>query len=205
MSTSLLSQEKLLKKSQVFTKEITIIADELDDIVIENIEGNKIEVILLDENPNTHHVFIEEENNTLKVGFKLEFDVYEEPVFRKYITKRLQRANAIVKIPKNKEVTVYGKTIDVVSKNYDGDIKVFIDKGNVKLHEVQRNATVALFLGNVSAKLKNKCAINIKTNKGEIVVNDTIFKEKSSINTAKKTSCNFTVKSMNANVNLITK
>jgi hypothetical protein len=104
ISSFIFSQEKLIKTREVQFNEIEINSDGLDDLVIENSSDNQITITLLDEQPNTHTVFFDDETNgVLKVDFKLNFDVYKEQVFRKYITKRLQRARAIIKIPKKQE------------------------------------------------------------------------------------------------------
>lgn len=202
-SLTFLAQEKLIKKSTFQSKEVEIITDGLDDIVIENSLKNQIEVALLDENPNTHTIFIEEQDGVLKVSFKLNFKTYKEEVFRKYITNRLQRATAIIKIPNNKKVNIYGKTIDITSKSYEGDLKIYIDKGNVRLNEVKGNTLVKLFLGNVYGKLRKTTTINIETNNGEIHINKNSYSKQFYTKKGTKNICNFNVRSIKANVILI--
>ncbi len=200
ISSFIFSQEKLIKTREVQFNEIEINSDGLDNLVVENSLGNQISITLLDEQPNTHTIFFDDETNgILKVDFKLNFDVYKEQVFRKYITKRLQRAKTIIKIPKNKNVTIYGKTIGINSNSYKGDLKIYIDRGNVRLNKVKGNIEVKLFLGNVYAQLGRNSTINVKTNNGVIIINEKInsspfFKKK------KNSNYNFSVNSINANV-----
>ena len=187
------------------SENIEIIADGLDEIVIENSQDNQLQIKLFDENPNSHRVFTVEENGVFKVSFQLDFNTFKEEVFRKYITKRLQRASVVVKLPKNKNIIIFGKTIGVKSKSYNGNIAIYIDKGNVKLQQVKKDIKVKLFLGNVYAQLSNKIAIDIKTNKGKIEIDNkeihqSIFKKQMD-----NSIYIFDVKSINANVNLITK
>jgi hypothetical protein len=203
-SIFLFSQEKLIKTREVKVDEIEIITDGLDDVIIENSKSNVIEVILLDENPNTHTVLLKEEVGALKVEFKLNFNTPNQQVFRKYITKRLQRAKAIIKIPMHKNVVLHGKTIGVTSKNYNGNLNIYIDKGNVILNEVKGNTLVKLFLGNVYAQLKGSSNINIETNKGEVLINKISNKKGLYKKADKKATYNFNVRSINANVFLIT-
>lgn len=204
-SLFIFSQEKLIKTREIKFNDIEINSDGLDDLVIENSVGNQITIMLLDEQPNTHTIFFDDEiNGVLKVGFKLNFDVYKEQIFRKYITKRLQRAKAIIKVPKNKNVTIYGKTIGINSNSYKGNLKIYIDKGNVRLNHVKGNTLVKLFLGNVFAKLGKNSNINIKTNNGEISINKTKHKEHLYKILTKNAVSNFNVRSINANVLLIT-
>jgi hypothetical protein len=205
ISSFIFSQEKLIKTREVQFNEIEINSDGLDDLVIENSSDNQITITLLDEQPNTHTVFFDDETNgVLKVDFKLNFDVYKEQVFRKYITKRLQRARAIIKIPKNKNVIIYGKTIGINSNSYKGDLKFYIDKGNVRLNKVSGNTLVTLFLGNVYGQIRKKTNLNIETNNGEIKINKTKYKGYLYKILTKNAVSNFKVRSINANVFLIT-
>jgi hypothetical protein len=205
ISSFIFSQEKLIKTREVQFNEIEINSDGLDDLVIENSSDNQITITLLDEQPNTHTVFFDDETNgVLKVDFKLNFDVYKEQVFRKYITKRLQRARAIIKIPKNKNVIIYGKTIGINSNSYKGDLKFYIDKGNVRLNKVSGNTLVTLFLGNVYGQIREKTNLNIETNNGEIKINKTKYKGYLYKILTKNAVSNFKVRSINANVFLIT-
>ena len=205
MSCSLFSQEKTIKTTEIPSPSIEINTDGLDDIIIENTEDNQLKIILMDENPNSHRIFTEEENDVFKINFQLDFNTYKDEVFRKYITKRLQRASVVVKIPKNKDVIIYGKTIGVVSKSYYGNLAVYIDKGNVKLHQVQKNIAVKLFLGNVYAQLSSNNSIDVNTNKGQIVIDNKQIQHSVYKKQFETSSFNFEVKSINANVNLITK
>lgn len=196
------SQEKLMKQKNTQAEVIGIITDGLDDIVIENSLEDKLEVFLLDENPNTHAILIEEDTEEVKVRFKLNFKAFDNGVFRKYITKRIERASAVVKVPKGKKIIIYGKTVGIESKSYKGDLSIFIEKGNVKLNTVKGNVLVKLFLGNVYAKLNKNKLLNIETTNGEFTLNNkkmnNIFYEKK-VNS----SLDFKVKSINANVVLI--
>ncbi|WBX73937.1 hypothetical protein PG913_01450 [Tenacibaculum pacificus] len=198
------SQEKLLKTTTVLSNDIEINTDGLDDILIENSKSNQIEVLLLDENPHTHTIYFQEKLAVLKIDFNQIFDYNETGVFRKYITKRLQRVRVIVKVPKNKNVIIYGKTIGIVSKSYQGNVKIYIDKGNVRLNNVKGNAFVSLFLGNVYANLSKKSNIDIKTNNGIIRINNNSYKDKIYIKKTQKEVYNFKVNTINANVILIT-
>ncbi|MEX6626499.1 hypothetical protein [Tenacibaculum salmonis] len=198
------SQEKLLKTTTVLSNDIEINTDGLDDIVIENSKSNQIEVLLLDENPHTHTIYFQEKLAVLKIDFNQIFDYNEAGVFRKYITKRLQRVRVIVKVPKNKNVIIYGKTIGIVSKSYQGDVKIYIDKGNVRLNNVKGNAFVSLFLGNVYANLSKKSNIDIKTNNGVIGINNNRYEGKIYVKKTQKEVSNFKVNTINANVILIT-
>ncbi len=203
MYSFLFCQEKLIEKRIVLQENIEIITDGLDDVVIENSKNNQVEVVLLDENPNTHDILFKEVDETLTVDFNLNFKTFKEDVFRKYITKRLQKASVIIKVPKNKRIVIYGKVIGVTSKSYQGDLSIFIDRGNVQLNKIQGNTNVSLFLGNVFAILTSNNNIYIETTKGKINVNRQVYKSVFSQKSKAKIPLSFNVNSINANVNLI--
>ena len=201
-SLLLFSQEKLIKKRSVQSEVIEIITNGLDDLVIENSINDELEIILLDENPNTHAILFIEKNEVLEVGFKLNFKSIHKEVFRKYITKRIERARVVIKVPKSKRLIIHGKTIGITSKSYKGDLSIFIEKGNIKLNKVLGNTQTTLFLGNVYAQLNKNTSLDIETTKGEIVLNsrriiNQYYKKK------EISGFNFKVKSINANVILI--
>lgn len=203
VNSFLFCQEKLMEKRIVTQENIEIITDGLDDIIIENSESNNLEVVLLDENPNTHSIIFQEDNKLFSVQFQLNFKVGNNDVFRKYITRRLQKANAIIKVPKNKRVVIYGKVIGVTSKSYHGDLSIFIDRGNIQLNKIEGNTNLSLFLGNVHAILTSNSNVNIKTTNGEIKVNNKQYKNEYLLKRGGDKAVNFSVKSINANVNLI--
>ena len=191
-----------MKQENIQAEVIEIITDGLDDVIIDNSLEDKLEVVLLDENPNSHVILIQEDREEVKIRFKLNFKAFDNGVFRKYITKRIERASAVVKVPKGKKVIIYGKTVGVESKSYKGDLSVFIEKGNVKLNEAQGDILVKLFLGNVYAKLNKNRNIDVETTNGKFTLNNKKMSNKfyeKEINS----SPNFKVKSINANVILI--
>lgn len=178
---------------------IEIDTDGLDTITLLTSNNETIAVQLLDENPNTHYVTVDDTGTIVKIAFKLDF-IPQETVFRKFITKRLYRASAVVKLPKNKNITLHGKTIEIHSKNYQGNLTIYIDKGVVSLNEVQQNVVLKLFQGNVFATVVNS-TIHIKSTNGNIVVNEKIYPKeykKEAITSTKIVS----ISSIHANITL---
>jgi len=199
VSQCLFSQQTLLKTFETSLNEIEVSTLGLDEIKIVNSGTNKIEVSLYDENPNAHIINIQEENNVLKIGFELLFDE-KELVFKKFITKRLYGASTIIKLPENKYVTLHGNHVDVLSESYQGDLRIYIDKGLVKLQKVQGNVDLKLFQGNVFASLSN-VNMNIISNNGKIEINNTVYQKQYQKET-KNSAKHFKLNSIKANVNL---
>lgn len=194
-------QQMLVKSFPSTTKEIEILTDGLDEIKIINSANEMIEVSLFDENPNSHHIFVHDKSSVVKVTFNLQF-IQEDAVFRKFITKRLNRASAIIQVPKNKNITILGTNIDIISKNYNGNLAIYIDKGYINLNNVQQNVAVKLFQGNVFAKA-SKSDIDIKSTNGNIIVDSENHQKKYQKETLKKLK-KFSMTSINANIILTT-
>lgn len=196
------SQQMVMKSFYSDAQEIEVLTEGLDEIKIVNSKNKEIEITLFDENLNAHYILIDDETPILKIGFKLHF-FKNETIFRKFITNRLNRASVVLKLPKNKNLTLNGTNIDIVSKNYQGNLKIYIDKGFVNLNQIQQNAILKLFKGNVFAKTLNS-NIDIQSNNGKIVVNNTQFQKKYQKQEIKKTKT-FELISINANIVLSTK
>lgn len=180
INVSVIAQKKALKKTQTACKQINILTAGLDDFVLEKSETNFIEVFLFAENPNQQHIVIKAQKEVLEIQFKIPVLNTEEHIFRKYITKRLQRASAIIKIPKNKKVYVFGENIDIESKSIDNELAIYIENGIVKLNTISAKTTLKLYSGNVYALTKKtKLALNSKNGKIEIdgVLKDKQYKE----------------------------
>ena len=168
-STLLFSQKKAIKKFTTTAKKLHISTKGLDELVLENSNSEFIEILLYAENPNKQHIIVEEKNSEIEIRFKIPVFKSEEAVFRKYITKRLKRARATVKLPKNIELTVYGESIHITSKSYDGDIRIFIENGMVRLDTIQQNLALKMYAGNLYGVLK-KTNLKIISKVGEIQV-----------------------------------
>ena len=170
------AQEVIAKKFELTLKEIEIDTKGLDEIILENAKDNFISILLEDENANKHDLVTEEEKGLLKISFIPMIEAYTDEVFRKFITKRVHRAVVKIKIPKDKNITFLGDEIDIVSKNYKGDISIFIDKGQLLLNKIKGNANVNLYSGNVLATI-SQSEIDIKSNKGKILVDKKLYQK----------------------------
>ncbi|ARV15449.1 hypothetical protein [Polaribacter sp. SA4-12] len=203
ISTAILSQKKVVKKFETQSKEIEISTLGLDDFVIENSASNFIEITLFAENIEEQHILYKEEFNLVKIQFEIPDNKIEDRVFRKFITKRLHRASAIIKVPKNKVIAVFGDEINVESKSYKGDLKIFIENGILKLHTIYANLQVKMYTGNLYAKLNNG-KIDVVSKTGKIKING-ILVEKLDQKKEEKLEKEISIHSLNANIFLTTK
>ena len=177
MSSDAFSQKKIIKKLTTNTKEIAIFTKGLDDLVLENSTSEFIEILLYAEDPNKQHIVIEEKSTKTDIKFKIPVFKSEDAVFRKYITKRLKRASVTIKIPKNKEVSIFGEHINISSKSYNGNLNVLIEKGIVKLDTIQQNLVLKMYEGNLFGVLK-KSNLTIASKIGKIKIDAVFYKKK---------------------------
>ena len=203
ISVTILSQNKIIQKLETKAKEIEISTLGLDDFLIENSNTNFIEIILTVEDLENQQIVFNEEFNLIKIQFKLPDNKLEELLFRKFITKRLQRASAIIKVPKNKAITIFGNEINVESKSYKGDLSFFIEKGILKLHTIQADLVVKMYMGSIYAELK-KTNVNVACKTGVVKINGVLvgknYQEKE-----EKSDKKVIINSAKANIFLTTK
>ena len=177
ISNSTFSQKKIIKKFTTTTKEIAIFTEGLDALVLENSTSKFIEILLYAEDPNKQHIVIEEKSTKTDIKFKIPVFKSEDAVFRKYITKRLKRASVTIKIPKNKEVSIFGEHINIASKSYNGNLNVLIEKGTVKLDTIQQNLVLKMYEGNLFGVLKQS-NLTIASKIGKIKIDAVFYKKK---------------------------
>jgi hypothetical protein len=177
MSSDAFSQKKIIKKLTTNTKEIAIFTKGLDDLVLENSTSKFIEILLYAEDTNKQHIVIEEKSTKTEIKFKIPVFKSEDAVFRKFITKRLKRASVTIKIPKNKEVSIFGEHINISSKSYNGNLNVLIEKGIVKLDTIQQNLVLKMYEGNLFGVLKQS-NLTIASKIGKIKIDAVFYKKK---------------------------
>lgn len=196
------SQKKVMKKFQTAADEITVYTAGLDNLVLENSTSEFIEVFLYAESYDDQLIKIEEKSKELFIKFHFEGTETREVVFRKFITKRLQRANAIVKIPTGKKVYIFGENVDIESKSHQNELAIYIENGIVKLNKIEAKTILKLYSGNVYATVTNT-NLEINSKDGKIKVDD-VFYEKKYQQKSEKNELQLSIISMKGNVFLET-
>lgn len=203
ISNVIFSQKKIVEKIQTKATEINIDSNGLDNLIIQNSTSGFLEVYLQAESYDSQFVDIKEDKTAVNIKFNFEGTETREVIFRKFITKRLQRADAIVKIPLGKNIAVFGENLDVEAKDVKNDLAIYIENGIVKLNKIQENILLKLYSGNVYATIDGS-NINVISNKGKIKIDTTVYQKKYQ----KKISDNnnqFKVVSIRANIYITTK
>lgn len=171
-----LSSQKIIEKTIEFNSNaIEINTMGLDDLIIQNTKQEKITITLYsDDDQEKHQIAIEKKYEILKIAFEIkEFQEPKQPVM-KPITERLKRANAVIKIPKNKNISIYGINNNITALNYKGSLSISIENGIVKLGAIQQKVAVKLYAGNVFASVK-ETNLSITSNLGKIKIDDKLY------------------------------
>ena len=177
ISIATFSQKKATKKFTSTNKQISISTEGLDDLVLENSDSEFIEIFLYAENPNKQHIIVSKKQTETEINFKIPIFKIEDEIFRKYITKRLKRATATIKLPKNIDVSIFGDKINVTSKSYNGNLRIFLENGIVKLDTIQQNLELKIYAGNIFGTLKNT-NLKVVSNLGKIKVDGVFYQKK---------------------------
>jgi len=192
------SQKKATKKFTPNFQEISIYTEGLDEVIIENTAAEYIEVFLYAENPNKQHIVVEEKSSEIEIKFTIPVFKSEAVLFRKYITKRLKRASATIKLPKNQQVTIFGDNIHLTSKSYQGNLRVYLEKGIVRLGTIQQNVEVKMYAGSLFGALE-KTNLAVVSAQGKIKI-DAIFHQKEYQETAIATPKKVSITTIKGNI-----
>lgn len=192
-----------MKKFETQANEINIYTEGLDNIILENSNSNFIEVFLYAESYDDQVILIDHKTSGVDVKFHFEGTETREVIFRKFVTKRLQRATVTIKIPINKKIYVFGETVDIDSKSLRNELAIYIENGIVKLGSVNFHTRLKLYSGNVFATVKD-VNIDVTSNDGKIKIDEEIYRKKIKkvdINTDKE----ITINTIKANIFLTSK
>lgn len=198
-SIVMFSQQKITKKIQSDAPYVEVRTDGIDNLVIEESETNELEMIISDVDGLgvIDDFSCNDYNCVLSIKTDLRIDNPQTNKINMFPLAPPSNVSAVVKIPKNKKVTVFGETIDIQTQGYDGILAILIDKGNVRVKGIKGILEVDLFTGTVFATIENE-ALDIRTRKGTVTVNEKV--QKSPYKRKIKKAHKFIVKSINANV-----
>ena len=176
-SVTLFAQKKVIKTIDFQSKSLEINTFGLDAITVENSDDQLLEIELFAENALQQHIVFETKNEQGILKFNLALPKAEKEVFRKYITKRLNRASVKLKVPKSCKLTFNGDNINIITQSIQNNMDVFVDKGILKFGTVSSNIFIKIYGGNIYADV-SKVNYKVSSNLGDIVYkNKTYNKE----------------------------
>lgn len=193
------TQQKITKKIKSDAPFVEVKTDGIDNLVIEESESNELEMVISDADGLgvLDDFSCNDFNCVLSIKTELRIDNPNTNKINQFPIAPPSNVSAVVKIPKNKKVTVFGDMIDIQTKGYEGILRILIDKGNVRIEGIKGITEVDLFTGTVFAKVQQN-ALDIKTRKGRISLNEKV--QKSPFRKKIKKAHKLVVKSINANV-----
>lgn len=194
-----MGQQKIIKKVKSDAPYVEVRTDGIDNLVIEESETDELEMIISDVDGLgvIEDFSCNDYNCVLNIVTELRIDNPQTNKINMFPLAPPSNVSAVVKIPKDKKVTVFGETIDIQTQGYNGILRILIDKGNVRIKGIKGITEVDLFAGTVFATVENQ-ALDIRTRKGTVTVNKKV--QKSPFKRKVKKAHKFIVKSINANV-----
>ena len=193
------AQQKIVRTIKSNAPYVEVKTDGIDNLVIEESDSGQLEMIISDvDGLGVIDDFkCNDYNCVLSIKTELKIDNPLTNKINQFPLAPPSNVSAIVKIPKNKKVTIYGETIDIQTKGYKGILRILIDKGNVRIQGIKGITEVELFTGTVFATIQ-KNALDIKTRKGKISLDEEV--QKSPFRKKIKKADKLVVRSINANV-----
>ncbi len=199
-SSIVFSQQKIVRTLESDAVYIEIHTKGIDDLKIEESNSNQIEMTILDNKDfGVFENFTCTESNCV---FKIETrGMQKERINDKgnqLPIKPATQVNALIRIPKNKKVTVLGGFIDVETKGYHGQLRVLIEKGNVILKKVLGVTQIDLSAGSCVASIDDN-SLDVRTRKGQITFNS-VLQQKKSLKKKKNKKKLLIIRTVNANI-----
>ncbi|WP_144896088.1 hypothetical protein [Lutibacter sp. Hel_I_33_5] len=175
----------------------------VDLLKIETSKTNNIELILTDDDNIgvIENISCNDYNCVLKIETQLKIVNATTDKMNQFSLPPPSNVSITIKIPKDKKVTVFGGLLDVEENNYNGILRLLIDKGIVRIKKNHGITEIDLLSGAVFANTKNT-DLHIKSRKGTIIKNGE--KVKSPLKEKVKKGAKLIVKSVYVNVELIT-
>ncbi len=198
-SVSLLAQQNISKKIKSDANYVEVRTDGIDNLIIQESSSDELEMKITDKDGLgvVNDFSCAEGRCLLRIKTELKIAHPNTNKINMFPQEAPSNVSAVVKIPRNRKVTVFGDEIDIQTKGYEGTLLILIEKGIIRLDAIKGITDIQLSSGSVYAKIQ-KSYLDIKTRKGRILLNDSI--QKSPLKRKLKDSHKLTIRSVNANV-----
>lgn len=191
LSFVVFSQEKIVKTIESDAPYVEFKTIGIDHLIIEESKAEKLELILI----NTDLGILEDVScNDYNCVLSIVTSLKE---INKLSTTKTSETKVILKIPKNKKVTVFGATINIQINGYEGILRSFIKNGKIEVKEIKGITEIEIVSGTVLATI-NDASVNVRTKKGTITLNNK--KIKSTFKKQQNKTQRLIVKSRKANI-----
>lgn len=199
ISNSLIAQQKIVRTIESDATEVYVSLDGIDNLIIEESSTDSIEMTLLDMNElGVLEAFTcEDKACRLEVKAIVKQQAINDKIHQ-FPLAPPTNITAVLKIPKNKNLTIEGIMIDIQSKGYKGILKLYIDKGNIRLPNIKGIVDIEMFSGTIFANIAKKTTIDIQTRKGRISLDKKPIKSPYKKNLGQEKQ--LIIRSINANV-----
>lgn len=170
-------QKKSVKTITTGSSVISISTMGLDQLTLENSASEEIEITLKAENASNQYISEEQKELEFHIEFKFPNLTFTNQPFRKYITERLKRASAVIKIPKGKSVLIQGENCDIISSFSGNELSIDLLNSIIRLQSYSKDSFIRFHAGNLYLE-KQEMNVDLQTKTG-IITDGKIKKGKS--------------------------
>ena len=172
-------QKKSVTTIATSTSVISISTMGLDELILENSTSEEIEITLKAENASKQYILDEEKQFEFHIQFKFPSLKLSNEPFRKYITERLKRASAIIKIPMGKSVIIKGENCDIISSFSGHELSIDMLNSIIRIQSHAKDNFIRFHAGNLYVGT-TEVNLDLQTKTG-IISHGKVKKEKSYI------------------------
>lgn len=170
-------QKKSIKTVTTSSSVISISTMGLDELILENSTSEEIEITLKAENASNQYILEEEKELEFHIQFKFPSLKLSNEPFRKYITERLKRASAVIKIPMGKSVIIKGENCDISSSFSGNELSIDMLNSIIRIQSYAKDNFIRFHAGNLYLGT-TEVNLDLQTKTG-IISHGKIKKEKS--------------------------
>lgn len=193
------SQQKITRSISSKASFVEVHTQGIDDIVIEESNSSEIEMVVNDADGLgvIENFTCTDLNCVLEIKTELKIDHPVTNKINQFTLPPPSNVRAVLKVPKNKRIAIFGEMIDIKSNGYTGVLQVQIEKGKVSIAAIKGITEVDVSSGSVYAQVA-EVSVDVKTRKGKVTFNKEA--QKSTFKRKLKSKKKLIVKSINANI-----
>ena len=178
-------QKKSVKTITTSNFVVSISTMGLDELVLENSTSEEIEITLKAENASNQYILEKEKELEFQIQFKFPSLKVPNELFRKYITERLKRASAVIKIPTGKSVIIKGENCDIISSFSGDELSIDLLNSIIRLQSFAKDNFIRFHAGNLYLGT-SELNLDLQTKTG--IISDGKIKKEKSFKSFKNTS-----------------
>lgn len=145
----------------------------IDFATIENSLNNEFEIVINDKNGlvTKNNISCSENYCLAEIQATQNIDNPLTNKINQFTQQPPTNVSVKLKIPRQKQVILSSKIIDIASKSFEGDLKIFIEKGMITSDNIKGSSLIEFSSGSFYGYIDDH-AIDIYTRRGKVMIDD---------------------------------